>query len=87
VFTPQYVQAFMGYDAELAGKTQLPGALLLILLMPLAGLLVKRIQARWLIGVGFLLSVWRHSTSRCSRATVLSQYDERHEWAAFSSRT
>ena len=27
----------MGYDAELAGKTQLPGALLLILLMPLAG--------------------------------------------------
>ena len=56
VFTPQYVQAFMGYDAELAGKTQLPGALLLILLMPLAGLLVKRIQARWLIGVGFLLS-------------------------------
>jgi DHA2 family multidrug resistance protein len=56
VFTPQYVQAFMGYDAELAGKTQLPGALLLIFLMPLAGMLVKRIQARWLIGVGFLLS-------------------------------
>jgi MFS transporter, DHA2 family, multidrug resistance protein len=56
VFTPQYVQAFMGYDAELAGKTQLPGALLLILLMPLGGMLVKRIQARWLIGVGFLLS-------------------------------
>jgi DHA2 family multidrug resistance protein len=25
VFTPQYVQAFMGYDAELAGMTQLPG--------------------------------------------------------------
>src|SRR5580704_9438532 len=56
VFTPQYVQAFMGYDAELAGKTQLPGALLLIVLMPLAGMLVKRMQARWLIGVGFLLS-------------------------------
>jgi MFS transporter, DHA2 family, multidrug resistance protein len=56
VFTPQYVQAFMGYDAELAGKTQLPGALLLILLMPMAGMLVKRMQARWLIGVGFLLS-------------------------------
>jgi len=56
VFTPQYVQAFMGYDAELAGKTQLPGAVLLILLMPLAGMLVKRMQARWLIGMGFLLS-------------------------------
>jgi DHA2 family multidrug resistance protein len=56
VFTPQYVQAFMGYDAELAGKTQLAGALLLIVLMPLGGMLVKRIQARWLIGIGFLLS-------------------------------
>jgi DHA2 family multidrug resistance protein len=56
VFTPQYVQAFMGYDAELAGKTQLPGALLLILLMPLGGMLVRRIEARWLIGVGFVLS-------------------------------
>jgi MFS transporter, DHA2 family, multidrug resistance protein len=56
VFTPQYVQAYMGYDAELAGKTQLPGALLLILLMPLGGMLVRRMQARWLIGVGFLLS-------------------------------
>ena len=56
VFTPQYVQAYMGYDAELAGKTQLPGALLLILLMPLAARLVRRIEARWLIGVGFLLS-------------------------------
>ena len=46
----------MGYDAELAGKTQLPGALLLILLMPLAARLVRRIEARQLIGVGFLLS-------------------------------
>src|SRR6204780_808844 len=56
VFTPQYVQAYMGYDAELAGKTQLPGALLLIVLMPIAARLVRRIEARWLIGTGFLLS-------------------------------
>jgi MFS transporter, DHA2 family, multidrug resistance protein len=56
VFTPQYVQAYMGYDAELAGKTQLPGALLLIVLMPVAARLVRRTQARWLIAVGFLLS-------------------------------
>jgi len=56
VFTPQYVQAFMGYDAELPGMTQLPGALLLILLMPLTARLVRRIEARWLIAMGFLLS-------------------------------
>jgi DHA2 family multidrug resistance protein len=56
VFTPQYVQAFMGYDAELAGMTQLPGALLPIVLMPLTARLVRRIEARWLIAMGFLLS-------------------------------
>src|SRR6202030_2303000 len=56
VFTPQYVQAYMGYDAELAGKTQLPGALLLIVLMPVTARLVRRFEARWAIAVGFLLS-------------------------------
>ena len=56
VFTPQYVQAFMGYDAELAGKTQLFGATLLILLMPMTARLIRYIEARWLIGVGFLLT-------------------------------
>jgi MFS transporter, DHA2 family, multidrug resistance protein len=56
VFVPQYVQEFMGYDAELAGKTQLPGALLLIVLMPLTAKLVRQIDARWLIAMGFLLS-------------------------------
>ncbi|HJU12037.1 MAG TPA: MFS transporter, partial [Candidatus Binataceae bacterium] len=56
VFTPQYVQAYMGYNAELAGMTQLRGAALLILLMPIVGQLVRRIQARWLIGLGFILS-------------------------------
>src|SRR5271154_2170442 len=56
VFTPQYVQAFMGYDAELAGKTQLFGATLLIVLMPFTATLIKWIEARWLIGVGFLLT-------------------------------
>jgi DHA2 family multidrug resistance protein len=56
VFTPKFVQAFMGYNAELAGLTQLPGAALMILLMPIAGKLVRKIEARWLIGIGFLLS-------------------------------
>jgi Major Facilitator Superfamily len=58
VFTPQFVQAFMGYNAELAGLTQLPGAALMILLMPIAGKLVRKIATRWLIGIGFLLSAF-----------------------------
>ncbi len=56
VFTPQFVQAFMGYNAELAGMTQAPGAALMIVLMPLVGLLVRRIEVRWLIAVGFVVS-------------------------------
>jgi MFS transporter, DHA2 family, multidrug resistance protein len=56
VYTPQFVQAFMGYNAELAGFTQAPGALLMVLLMPVAAILVRRIEARWLIGFGFLAS-------------------------------
>jgi DHA2 family multidrug resistance protein len=58
VFTPQYVQAFLGYDAELAGMTQAPGALLLIVLMPIVGMLVRRVEARWLIAAGFVLSAF-----------------------------
>ena len=56
VFVPQYVQAFMGYTAELAGMTQAPAALAMLVLMPTVGKLVRWIDARWLIGVGFLLS-------------------------------
>jgi DHA2 family multidrug resistance protein len=56
VFTPQFVQAFLGYNAEWAGMTQAPGALLMILLMPLVGKLVTKVEARWLIGAGLLLS-------------------------------
>jgi MFS transporter, DHA2 family, multidrug resistance protein len=56
VFIPQYVQAFMGYDAELAGMTLAPGASVLIVLMPLVGRVIRRVEARWLIALGFLLS-------------------------------
>ena len=56
VFIPQYVQAFLGYNAELAGMTQAPGALLMVLMFPVVAMLVRRIEARWLIGLGFLLS-------------------------------
>ena len=56
VFIPQYVQAFLGYNAELAGMTQAPGALLMVLMFPVVAMLLRRIEARWLIGLGFLLS-------------------------------
>src|SRR5437899_1909028 len=58
VFIPQFMQAFMGYDAELAGMTLAPGALVMILLMPTVGKLVTRVQARWLAVAGCLASAY-----------------------------
>ena len=58
VFIPQFMQAFMGYDAELAGMTLAPGATVMILLMPAVGKLVTRVQARWLAVAGCLASAY-----------------------------
>ena len=58
VFIPQFMQAFMGYDAELAGMTLAPGAMVMILLMPAVGKLVTRVQARWLAVAGCLASAY-----------------------------
>ncbi len=58
VFIPQFMQGCMGYDAELAGMTLAPGAIVMIVLMPLVGKLVTRVQARWLAVVGSLASAY-----------------------------
>ena len=58
VFIPQFMQAFLGYNAELAGMTLAPGAMLMIILMPLVGQLVTRVQARWLAVAGALASAY-----------------------------
>jgi MFS transporter, DHA2 family, multidrug resistance protein len=56
VFIPQFVQALLGYTAELAGMTQMPASVLMLFLFPTVGMLVRRVQARWLIAAGFMLS-------------------------------
>ncbi len=55
VLLPEFVQLLMGYTAELAGTILSPGALLIIALMPLVGVLITRMDARWILGFGFLL--------------------------------
>jgi DHA2 family multidrug resistance protein len=44
----------MGYTAQLAGMVLSPGALVIILLLPLVGRLVNWVDARYLIAIGFL---------------------------------
>ncbi|MDQ2844674.1 MAG: DHA2 family efflux MFS transporter permease subunit, partial [Acidobacteriota bacterium] len=56
VLIPQYLQTLLGYTAQKAGEVLTPGGFTLLLLLPLVGRLVSKVDARWLIALGFLLS-------------------------------
>ncbi len=53
VLLPQYTQIYMGYTAQLAGMTLSPGGITVILLLPMVGFLVSRVDQRFLIAFGF----------------------------------
>jgi DHA2 family multidrug resistance protein len=62
VLLPLFLQTLMGYTAQLAGMVLSPGGVVVILLLPLVGMLLSKVEARWLVGVGFALSAfgtWR----------------------------
>jgi len=52
VLLPQFVQTLMGYTATDAGLVLSPGGLAVMLMMPVVGNLVVRVDARWLIAFG-----------------------------------
>jgi DHA2 family multidrug resistance protein len=53
---PLLLQSQFGYDATLAGLVLSPGGLIVIVGMPIAGRLVAKIQARYLISFGMALT-------------------------------
>nr|WP_321984327.1 DHA2 family efflux MFS transporter permease subunit [uncultured Lichenicoccus sp.] len=55
VLVPQFSQQVIGYTATLAGLVLSPGALGIIVLIPLTGQLLKRVQARYVIAFGFFI--------------------------------
>jgi MFS transporter, DHA2 family, multidrug resistance protein len=55
ILIPQLAQQHLGYTATLAGLVLSPGALGIILLIPLVGLLMPHVQTRYLLGIGFFL--------------------------------
>jgi DHA2 family multidrug resistance protein len=55
VLIPQFLQLFLGYTAEQAGMALSPGGLVILCLMPIVGVLVSRVEARWLIAMGFAI--------------------------------
>ena len=54
VLIPQFLQGLMGYTAERAGMALSAGALVLMVMMPVAGQLVSRMDARLMVSIGFL---------------------------------
>ncbi len=54
VLLPQYTQVIMGYTAQQAGMALSPGGFTVILLLPFVGFMVSRVDARYMIGFGFV---------------------------------
>jgi DHA2 family multidrug resistance protein len=52
---PQFVQEILSYNATKAGLTLMPGGFMIMALMPVVGILVRKVQPRYLITFGFLL--------------------------------
>lgn len=52
---PQLVQTEFGYTAMQAGLVITPGAILVIMMLPLVGFAVNRLDARFLIGAGLII--------------------------------
>jgi DHA2 family multidrug resistance protein len=55
VLIPQFVQVELGYTAQKAGEVLSPGGFAILILMPLVGFLVSRVDARYLIATGFVI--------------------------------
>ncbi|HEY6944887.1 MAG TPA: DHA2 family efflux MFS transporter permease subunit [Candidatus Acidoferrum sp.] len=52
VLIPQLLQQLMGYTAQLAGLVLSPGGLVIMVMMPVVGILVSKLDTRLLIGFG-----------------------------------
>ena len=53
---PLMVQSLMGYDSTLSGMVLSPGGIVVIFLMPIVGKLINKIQAKYLVMTGLVLT-------------------------------
>jgi DHA2 family multidrug resistance protein len=53
---PQFVQQLSNYDATKAGLILMPGGFVIMALMPVVGLLVRKVQPKYLISFGFIVT-------------------------------
>ncbi len=55
VIIPQFAQMELGYTATIAGLILSPGGIVVIVLIPIVGQVMKRVQIRWIVMFGFFL--------------------------------
>jgi DHA2 family multidrug resistance protein len=53
VLLPQFLQSLLGYDATKAGEALAGGGFIMMVMMPVAGFLVSRVDPRMMMGFGF----------------------------------
>ena len=53
VLLPQFLQTLLGYDATKAGEALAGGGFIMLVMMPLSGFLVSRVDPRVMMGCGF----------------------------------
>lgn len=68
VLQPLFAQMLMGYDAVSAGIMMAPGGLGTLLTMPLVGVFMNKMDARWLLAVG--MAVTSYSIVMMSHVTL-----------------
>ena len=52
---PILLQTLLGYDAMTSGLVLSPGGIAVLVLLPVAGMLVAHVEARWLVALGALI--------------------------------
>lgn len=75
VLLPQMVQTLMGYTAELAGLVLSPGGVTIMLMMPLVGFMISRVDPRYMITFGFSLLAFSMFLMH-SRITLGASFNE-----------
>ncbi len=58
VVIPQFLQSLLGYSAMKAGEALAGGGLVMLLMMPVAGFLVSRMDPRIMMAAGFGATAW-----------------------------
>ena len=70
-FIPQLLQQVLGYTATSAGEALTLGGIATILMMPVAGVLTGKVDARYLIGIALV-----YRASRLWNMSTLNTHDE-----------